>query len=289
MPWRGKKPRPSASANPARGEQPASLFDRAWEAFHRADFRAAREALHSLVEAEPRNGEAWLQLGLCYLELHQLALAIEAFARALTLDPDCALAHCYLGTAHAAAGELERASACYRHALELEPELAPAEQYLIQTESLLASRSHYMAGLRLLYSTQPSPADLNQALRELLDSVICFKDSPARQNLPECARRLLVAKCAWTPPGRGPSQHPGWAAACRRGVESLWRGEWRAARAAYAEALKFRPDHAFVYHALGFCRIELGDVDGAIGDWMRTLELDPGYDFRRFGRPLPKS
>jgi tetratricopeptide (TPR) repeat protein len=287
MAWRGHRTR--TASRKASGEwEPASLFDRAVEAIQHGDFRAGREALNMLVEDQPRNAEAWLQLGVCYLELRQPAPAIEAFARSLTLDPTSALGHSYLGTAHAATGELERASACYRRALEIEPELERAEEYLIRTESLLASRTHYLAGLRLLYSTKPSAADLNQALRELIESATFFKDSPARQNLRECARRLLALKRFWTPPCLGTREAAGWAAACRRGLECLGREDWRAARAAYLEALKHGEDQAFIHHALGFCRIELGEIDSAIRDWHRTLELDPGYDFRRFGRPQAK-
>lgn len=240
--------------------------------------------LNELLESQPRNAQAWLQLGVCYLELHQPAPAIEAFARSLTLDPKSALGYSYLGTAHAAAGELERASACYRRALDISPELEPAEEYLIRTESLLASRTHYLAGLRLLYSAKPSAADLNRALRELLESATFFKDSPARQNLRECADRLLALKRFWTPPDLEPRA----AAACRRGVQSLERGEWLAARDAYLEALEFGEGRAFVHHALGFCRLQLGEMDAAIHDWHRALELDPAYDFRRFARPAGK-
>jgi tetratricopeptide (TPR) repeat protein len=219
-------------------------------------------------------------LGVCYLELHQPAPAIEAFARSLTLNPSSALGYSYLGTAHAAAGELERASACYRRALEISPELEPAEEYLIRTESLLASRMHYRAGLRLLYSSKPSAADLNRALRELLESATFFKDSPARQNLRECAHRLLALKRYWTPPDLGPPL----AAACRRGLQRLEHGDWHAARDAYLEALELGEGRAFVHHALGFCHMELGEIDAALRDWHRALELDPAYDFRRFAR-----
>jgi len=38
-----------------------------------------------------------------------------------------------------------------------------------------------------------------------------------------------------------------------------------------------------VHHALGFSFAELGKLDAALRAWWRVLELDPGYDFSRFG------
>jgi superkiller protein 3 len=59
---------------------------------------------------------------------------------------------------------------------------------------------------------------------------------------------------------------------------------WVGARAAYDEALRYRTGDAFVHHALGFSFAQLGELDEALRAWLRTIELDPNYDFTRFGR-----
>ena len=41
---------------------------------------------------------------------------------------------------------------------------------------------------------------------------------------------------------------------------------------------------AFVHHALGFSFVELGETGDSVRAWLRTLEIDPTYDFARFGR-----
>ena len=57
------------------------------------------ELLSAVVIEDSANGEAWAQLGACYLETRQLPLALEALDRAVKANPDQAMAHYLLGTA----------------------------------------------------------------------------------------------------------------------------------------------------------------------------------------------
>ncbi len=264
-------------------------FQRAMEALGQADFPAAIELLGEVVVNDSANGEAWLQLGVCYLETRQPSLALEALTRSVQAAPEHATAHYVLGNAYGSTGNLERAAACYRRALEIDPEHAKAEEFLVKAESLVESREHYRAGLKLLYSAAPSVADLNQALRELVQSVAIFPESPARDNLLECARKLLALKTEGAVAVEPAPELELWAAACERGFQCIRFDNWVGARAAYEEALAYRFQDAFVHHALGFCFAELGELDDAVRAWLRTLELDPDYDFSRFGHLRPTS
>ncbi len=258
------------------------------EAVNRADFPSAIEMLGGVVVEDSENAEAWRQLGVCYLETAQPHLAIEALTRALEHDPEHATAHYLLGNAYGSAGQLERAAACYRHALEIEPSHAKAEEFLIRTESLLESREHYRTGLKLLYSANPTSQDLNQALRELVQSIAVFPGSPARDNLVECSRKLLALRTEWTVPAELPEELEKWGAACERGFQCVQFNNWVGAQAAYQEALNYRVQDAFVHHVLGFSFAELGALDDAVRAWLRVLEINPEYDFTRFGRLQPR-
>jgi tetratricopeptide (TPR) repeat protein len=258
-------------------------FARAREALSQADFPAAIELLGEVVVEDSANGEAWLQLGVCYLETQQPDLALEALERAVQAAPEHATAHYVLGNAYGSTGNLERARACYRRALEIDPEHAKAEEFLVRAESLLESREHFRAGLKLLYSAAPTAADLNQALRELVQSAAIFPESPARDNLLACARQLLARRIE-RPVAASSRESGPWAAACERGFQCIRFDNWAGARAAYEEALGYRVQDAFVNHALGFCFAELGELDDAVRAWLRVLELEPDYDFTRFGR-----
>jgi tetratricopeptide (TPR) repeat protein len=258
-------------------------FAQALEALSQADFSTAIAFLSEVVMEDAENSEAWMQLGVCYLETRQFDLGAEALARAVQSEPQNAMAHYLLGNALGSLGNLERAAACYRRALELEPQHAKAEEFLIKAESLLASREHYRTGLRLLYSSSPGVGELNQALRELIQSVAIFPESPARENLLECARKLYELRTELPIPARADRELDLWLAACKRGWHCLRVSNWRGARAAYEEALSYRAEDAFVHHALGLSLAELGELDDALRAWLRVLELNPGYDFTCFG------
>jgi tetratricopeptide (TPR) repeat protein len=261
-------------------------FERALEAFNQADFAAAIGILNELASREPASGEIWLQLGICYLKNRQPGQAAEALARAVSAEPQRASTHFFLGAAYGAAGDLERASGCLRRALEIDPCLSHADRYLLQVESLLESRERYLAGCRLLYSSQPTVGDLNRALRELVESAAIYEGSPARDNLRECARKLIGFKQEYSVNADLTPELENWFAACRRG-HACWESKnWAGACDAYLEALRARRD-AFVYHAVGFCFVELGAMAGAVRAWLRALEIEPEYDFSRFGQLPP--
>jgi tetratricopeptide (TPR) repeat protein len=257
---------------------------RAAEALNRADFPEAIELLSGLLREDEENAEAWCQLGVCYLETVRPDLALEALTRAVRYEPTDATAHYLLGNTYGTTGQLERAAACYRCALELDPQHNKAEELLIKTESLLESREHYRHGLKLLYSTDPGCGELNQSIRELVQSVAIFEGSPARDNLLDCARKLLALRTEIAIPIELTPEVENWARSCERGYQCLIANNWIGLRAAYEEALDYRVEDAFVHHALGFSFVELGETDESVRAWLRTVEIDPNYDFTRLGR-----
>ena len=262
-------------------------FEQAMQALSRADFETAMELFGEAVVEDSSNAEAWTQLGACYLETRQLPLALEALGRAVTAAPEHAMAHYLLGTAWGSSGNLERAGECYRRALEIDPQHAKAEEFLVRTESLVASREHFRKGLALLQSAQAGTTDLNQALRELVQSVALFDQSPARENLAECTQRILAISTEWPVAFPVTRDLELWAAACERGWQCVRFRNWLGVRAAYEEALAYRWQDAFVHHALGFSFAEAGEFDEAVKAWLRVLELDSDYDFTRFGHLQP--
>lgn len=263
-------------------------LDEARAAISRADFAEALRILEEIVTTDSSNSEIWRELGLCYLETRQPDLAIEALNRALRASPDDATAHFLLGHAQGSAGHLEAAAAAYRRALDIEPGHAKAEEFLIRTESLLESREHYRNGLKWLYQHEPGSADLNRSLRELMQSVAIFDGSPARDNLKECAGKLIALKHEVVVSARVTPETERWFRACERGFLCIDAKNWIGAADAYSEALDYRSQDDFVHHALGFCLLETSGPDAAVRAWLRTLELNSEYDFTGFGRISPE-
>jgi tetratricopeptide (TPR) repeat protein len=253
------------------------------DAIHQKQFAAAIALLNEAAAEDPEDAVVWRQLGLAYLEAKKPDQAIDALARSLQLDPGDTAANCLLGNAYGITCDLEKAAACYRRALEIEPQEARAEELLIKTESLLESRAHYHTGLKLLYSASTNASDLNQAMRELLQSIVVFDGSPARDNLLECARKIEALRSDWEVPVAVTPELAPWAEACHAGFRYAGLQQWREAREAYRQALGYRSTDAFVHHALGFALAELGEIDAAGRAWLRTIEIDRGYDFTQFG------
>ena len=254
------------------------------DALARADFPSAIQILTQVTEEDPSNGAAWRALGICCLEMREPKAALEALERSLQNEPGNADTHYVLGSACGTIGDLERAAACYRRALEIDPDHAKAEEFLIRTEALLESRDHYRRGLKLLYAAEPTRDDLNQALRELVQSAAIFEDSPARESLTDCAQKLLAVRREEQVPVERKPENAAWSRACERGYQCSLRSNWTGAQAAYGEALAYRGFDAFVHHALGFSFIFLSEPAEAVRTWLRVLELDPTYDFCCFGR-----
>jgi len=256
----------------------------ATDAIQQKHCAAAISLLNEAAAEEPENAAVWRQLGHAYLETGKPGDPIDALARSLQLDPGDATAHCLLGNAYGTTCDLEKAAACYRRALEIDPQHPQAEDLLIKTESLLESRAHYHTGLKLLYSASADARDLNQAMRELLQSIVIFEGSPARDNLLECARKIEALRSDWEVRVAVTPELVPWAEVCRAGFRCAGLKQWSEAREAYRRALGYRSADAFVHHALGFVLAELGEIDAAARAWLRALEIDRGYDFTQFGR-----
>jgi tetratricopeptide (TPR) repeat protein len=75
---------------------------------------------------------------------------------------------------------------------------------------------------------------------------------------------------------RGRALFFGGVAAARAGRDA--RSPYAAAEADFGAVLSAAPEFAPAWHARGVVRFKLERYDGALADWARLLELDPGYD-----------
>ncbi|MBD0268706.1 MAG: tetratricopeptide repeat protein [Cyanobacteria bacterium Co-bin8] len=109
---------------------------------------------------------AVINLGSLLKQQGQLPEAIAQFEQAITIDPDCAIAHFNLGVAHRAQGYLDPAIAAYRRAIELQPNYPEAYQNLgvalFKLGKLPECLQAFSMALRLYEQSDPQAA---QALR----------------------------------------------------------------------------------------------------------------------------
>jgi tetratricopeptide (TPR) repeat protein len=82
--------------------------------------------LISKVQANPRDQQAWRNLGFAYYEQKQYKLAVEAYAKALALYPDDPAALSVQGDAYRLLGQPKPAISSLRAAIRLNPKYIPA-------------------------------------------------------------------------------------------------------------------------------------------------------------------
>jgi tetratricopeptide (TPR) repeat protein len=270
-------------------QEERALFDEALKGFGQADFEGADARLGELVAANPQHAEAWAYLGLCRLETGRHREGLEVLERAAELAPDNADIHYWLGNAAGALGQLDRAAACYRRALEIDPVHVKAGELEVRTRGLLDSREHYRTALHLLEARRAGTAavadrNLALALRELLHSVAIFADSPARDELPYCAREILKLAHDVHLTVTDPAAFGEWARHCEMGYQGLKLMNFIQAAQAYEQALGYRSQDLFVCHGLALALAASGQVEPAARLWLHVLELDPEFDFTSLTR-----
>jgi tetratricopeptide (TPR) repeat protein len=222
-------------------------------------------------------------------------LAIEAFGRTLQLNPNNADAHYLLGNAYGSSGLLEKALEKYRNALAVQPHHSKSEEFLVKTQVLIQSREHYRKAARLFDDGKlkdPVKDDLrwlDEAFRELIDSVALFSQSPAGHEFEACIKLILDRGSEQWIEASLSDKDRFWVEHCERGRMFLTARLWPGAFQSFSEAIQFDPHHAFIHHALGISQSQMGDVEGAMKSWLSVLEIEPGFDFARIGRlRIPK-
>lgn len=103
-------------------------FRRAKELSITGDYWGAIVLLRQAVDYAPDHAEAWFVLGTCLEQNPKWRReAVEAFQRALALDPNMIDALLSLGDLYKGSGMTARAIACYEDALQIDPEHAMAK------------------------------------------------------------------------------------------------------------------------------------------------------------------
>jgi len=86
--------------------------------------------LERLVEKEPKNYEAYFNLGVAYLNKNMIEKSIESYKKAISIKPDFAEAHNNLGILYYSQGKLDEAITELESAVKYNSNLAEAFNYL---------------------------------------------------------------------------------------------------------------------------------------------------------------
>jgi tetratricopeptide (TPR) repeat protein len=119
-----------AAAPLVQDQSAPALFRAAVAAQRRGELERAVEAYQRAIELEPRFAEAHANLGAVLARLGHYEQAVRAYERALSLDPQLNAARVNLGLAHYRAGALAAALETFRAAYARDPSLLQARQLL---------------------------------------------------------------------------------------------------------------------------------------------------------------
>ena len=99
-----------AAGSSSTSTQPkVSNFERGVEAVEAEKYKKARKLFNKVVDADPRNADAWNYLGFSNRKLKKFDQALNAYQEALAINPDHLGANEYLGELYLQTGELEKA------------------------------------------------------------------------------------------------------------------------------------------------------------------------------------
>jgi tetratricopeptide (TPR) repeat protein len=99
----------SSSRAPAAPSARASDYDTGVKAVKAGDYKRALELLHKVVQAEPRNADAWNYIGFSERNLGRFDPSLAAYQKALAINPDHVGANEYLGELYLKLGDPEKA------------------------------------------------------------------------------------------------------------------------------------------------------------------------------------
>jgi Flp pilus assembly protein TadD len=113
---------PASAGSGAVGDLKASdLHKSGYEALRAGNYEQAITLLKRVVELEPKNKTAWINLGTAYMSLRQYDSAVDAFKKQLEVNPYDEYAYNNLGRVYTLQRRYDEAEAAFRKQLEVNP------------------------------------------------------------------------------------------------------------------------------------------------------------------------
>lgn len=86
-----------------------SAYELGVKAVKSGDYARALEHLQKVIQADPRNADAWNYIGFSHRKLKQFDQSLAAYQKALSINPDHRGANEYLGELYLQTGDLAKA------------------------------------------------------------------------------------------------------------------------------------------------------------------------------------
>lgn len=148
-----------------------SHWQAAQDAQRRKDYDAAAREYREVIAKTPRFAEAYQNLGLAYQLEEHWPDAMQAFLKALALEPDLPGANLFLGVDYCQQGEGRRAIPYLTRAARERPDLADAWSWLATAQEMQGDFTAEIATLKRGLQVRPGDIDLLYLLGQAYESL----------------------------------------------------------------------------------------------------------------------
>lgn len=259
-------PRPSRAENPAKAAQLA--FDQGSQALKDGQYEKAVELFKASLAKQPIK-QTWLNLGVAYGKLKQADAAIDAYQKALAMDPKYVLALFNLGMAYQGKNDLDQAVVWFRKTIEADPKHALAH---LNLGAILLEREAFddaLVQLKQVVELMPDNADALYSL-----GVVYGKQAAKKTAKADAAARAELAKLeldAYTKAVEKDPQH--FRAWYNLGQAHHVLGRLDDEIAAYQKAIAVKADFAIARYALASAYQDKKDAVNALKAWEEYVEV----------------
>jgi len=212
----------------------------------------------------------WYYRGVAETNLGDLDAAVEAFRKAIEIDPEMGAGYRDLGKVLSDRSRYEEALEVLRTATSMLPEDATAH-YLAGAAALRAGRADEALPL-LDEATRLDPADS----QSVYNRAIALRQLGRAEESQEAMQRFQELRAEEPNVGAGGENRSDRAQAVFRQGIARFRLVGPAAALPYMEqAIELAPDYAVAHYTSGLCYGYAGEWDLAAAAFERTVELDP--------------
>ena len=218
------------------------------------------QALTYFRQAETKTdgtAELYFRIGFCLYDLGILTETIQAYDKAIEINPQYATAYNNRGIAKSELGQVAEAIADYDKAIDLNPQYATAYNNRGIAKSELGQVAEAIADYDKAIDLNPQYA------------TAYYNRGIAKKNLGQVAEAIADYDKAI-------DLNPQYATAYYgRGIAKTELGQVAEAIADYDKAIDLNPQYATAYNNRGNAKSELGQVAEAIADYDKAIDLNP--------------
>jgi tetratricopeptide (TPR) repeat protein len=262
-----------------------SHFMAAQQAQKGQDYATAEHEYLAVLAIKPDFAEAHMNLGLVYQLQDHISDAMAEFRHALKLKPTLTGANFFLGVDYCKTGDGAKAIPHLKAAVRQEPKRPDIRSWLATALELTGEIQAEVATIREALKLQPQDVDLLYLLGHAYERLGKEEVSRLQTVAPGSARaeQLLAesyaASSAWSlaiihfqnalaVSPRTPGLH------VEMGEVLLRAGRVKHAALEFEEELRVAPGSLRAIVRRGEAKFILGDIEGALSDWTRAVEID---------------